>query len=133
MTEAGLKSDLVFHCPYWTTKAEETSKEIITSSLGVTAIFAAAGDLVAGVLKATRELGVVIPDDIAVVSFDDHPLYDCFSPGITAVSQPIDKLGEAAANQLFLLMEDKVPVEKRIILPTKLVIRESCGAKLNRA
>ena len=52
--------------------------------------------------------------NLALVSFDDHPLYEYFVPGITAVSQPINLLGEVAAEQLFLLMEGKVPDEKGI-------------------
>lgn len=129
MNEAGLNPDRIYYCPYWTEKAAQTAKEIICEKNRPTAIFAAAGDLVTGVLKAIREEGLLIPDDIALVSFDDHPLYEYFSPRITAVSQPIDQLGEVAVNQLFLLLEGKTPEEKSKILPTEIVIRESCGSR----
>lgn len=128
MGEAGLNADRIYYCPYWTEQAIQISKQIVQAKDRVTAVFAAAGDLVIGVLKSVREEGLRIPDDLALVSFDDHPLYDFFSPGITTVRQPIDQLGEAAVTQLFKLMEEKT-VEQNIILPTTIVVRESCGNK----
>lgn len=127
MNEAGLNSAHIYHCQYWTEKAAQICKEIIQKKSGITAIFAAAGDLVAGVLKVIKEEKIRIPDDLALASFDDHPLYEYFSPGITAVSQPINLLGEAAVDQLFILMEGQAPKEKSIILPTEIIIRGSCG------
>lgn len=129
MAEAGLDPSRVFHCPYWTRRATEISREIIRGPEGVTAIFAAAGDLVTGVLQAVRAEKLRIPADLALAAFDDHPLYEYFSPAITAVSQPTGLLGEAAAKQLFQLMEGKIPAAKGEILPTALIIRESCGGR----
>ncbi len=129
MHEAGLNTEDIYHCPYWTEKAADICKAIIHQKSGITAIFAAAGDLVAGVLKVVKEEKVRIPDDLALASFDDHPLYEYFVPGITAVSQPINSLGEVAAAQLFQLMEGRIPAEKNIILPTEIIIRGSCGAR----
>ncbi|TCL73328.1 LacI family transcriptional regulator [Hydrogenispora ethanolica] len=127
MAAAGLDPGLVYHCPYWTLRAGEISREIIRSGIGVTAIFAAAGDLVTGVLQAAREEGLRLPEDLGVATFDDHPLYNYFAPAISAVRQPIAALGEAAAVQLFRLMHGEIPEEKGIVLPTELVIRASCG------
>jgi LacI family transcriptional regulator len=127
MHHAGLDSSHVFHCPYWTEQAVEVSREIIRSTHEITAIFAAAGDLVTAVWKAAREERARIPEDLAVVSFDDHPLFEYFSPPVTAVRQPITALGKAAAEQLFQLMEGKAPPQNEIILPTEIVLRQSCG------
>lgn len=126
MSAAGLNADRVYYCPYWTEQAIEVSGELMRAKDRVTAIFAAAGDLVVGVLRAAREKGLSIPEDLALVSFDDHPLYDYFSPRITAVSQPIDQLGRAAVTQLFKLMEGEAAAQS-IVLPTTIVVRESCG------
>jgi LacI family transcriptional regulator, galactose operon repressor len=129
MDSAGLNSAHVYYCPYWTERAFQISREIIHSNHGITAIFAAAGDLITGVLKVAKEEKLRVPEDLSIASFDDHPLYEYFSPAITAVCQPITLLGEAAVNQLFLLMEGKFPEEKGKILSTEIVIRESCGGK----
>jgi LacI family transcriptional regulator len=93
-----------------------------------TALFASAGDLVSVALRSVSELGLRIPDDVALASFDDHPLYEHFSPPLTAVSQPIHDLGEAAVELLFALMDGKDPRPRERILPTRLVMRASCGA-----
>jgi DNA-binding LacI/PurR family transcriptional regulator len=127
LNNAGLDSFHIFHCPYWTGQAVEISREIIRSAQGITAVYAAAGDLVTGVLKAAREERIRIPEDLAVVAFDDHPLFEYFSPAITAVCQPISTLGRTVAEQLFQLMEGKTPLQQEIILPTEIVIRQSCG------
>lgn len=129
MAGAGLDSSHVYYCPYWTERARQITREIVRGKTGITAVFAAAGDLIAAVLKVAKEERLRLPDDLSVVSFDDHPLYEYFSPAITAICQPTTLLGETVANQLFRLLEGKSPEEKEIILPTEIVIRESCGGK----
>lgn len=131
MSKAGLAPDHVFHCEYDSLIAKEKSKEILQANPQTTAFFAAAPGLVLGVLRAAYEMGYNIPDDLSLVSFDDHPFYGYLSPGITAVNQPIDELGKEAANQLFLLMDRKLPKEKGVIFPTKIIVRESCKAPKN--
>lgn len=129
MENAGLDFSNIYYCPYWNKRAMEISQKIIRDNTEITAIFAAAGDLLTGVMKAVKTEQIRIPDDLAVVSFDDHPLYEFLSPAITTIRQPITQLGETAANQLFLLMEGKIPDHKGKILPTEMIIRESCGSK----
>lgn len=129
MTEAGLNPERIYYCQYWTEEAAQICKEIIHNKSGITAVFAAAGDLVGGVLKVVKEEKMRMPDDLALASFDDHPLFELFEPGITAVSQPINLLGEAAVNQLFQLMDGKTPTEQGIIFETEIIVRGSCGAK----
>ncbi len=130
MAEADLDPKAIYYCSYWTEEAAQICREIIHQKSGITAVFAAAGDLVAGVLKVVKEEQIRIPDDLALASFDDHPFYEYFVPGITTVSQPINLLGEIATDQLFQLMEGKVPQEKNIILPTEIIVRGSCGASI---
>jgi LacI family transcriptional regulator len=128
MATAGLEPS-VHHCAYHT----ETAADLLRQLLGVqprpSALFVAAGDLVTAALRATRELGLAIPSDIALVAFDDHPFYEHFSPAITAVSQPIHDLGQQAVELLFAVMDGQEPVPAARVLPTKLVVRASCGSR----
>jgi DNA-binding LacI/PurR family transcriptional regulator len=128
MADAGLQAR-VEHCSYFSETAAESIKNLLSARGDTTALFAAAGDLVSVALRSARELGLSIPSDLALVSFDDHPYYEHFAPPITAVSQPIHDLGEAAADLLFALMEGKEPEPKGRILPTKIVERESCALR----
>jgi len=84
-----------------------------------------ANDLMAhGALGALRAAGRRVPDDVAVVGFDDIELARYTDPPLTTVRQPIVKLGRRLARQLLRLAAGE-EVEPALVLPTALVIRES--------
>jgi LacI family transcriptional regulator len=128
MSAAGL-APRVYHCNYHTEAATTCIRDLLAVHPRVTALFVAAGDLTTAALAATRELGVKVPSDLALVAFDDHPYYEYLEPPITAVSQPIPELGRAALDMLFTLMDGKEPETTGLVLPTRLVIRGSCRRK----
>ncbi len=100
-------------------------------SASPTAVFVASDMMAVGALKALRQAGLRVPDDIALVSFDDIPLASAIEPPLTTVRQPIERLGSIAVEVLLSLLEkahEKQATAQRIILPTELVIRASCGA-----
>ncbi len=102
--------------------------------LGVspTAIFVASDVMAVGVLKALRQEGVEVPGDIALTSFDDLPVATAVQPALTTVRQPIDDLGRTAVQLLLDLINrppDSTSVPQRLVLPTELVVRGSCGAR----
>ena len=86
-----------------------------------------------GALCALREQGVRVPEDMAVVGFDDIPLARFVSPPLTTISVDIAELGRRAFD-LFLeaasVREDEMPRPE--VVPTRLVIRESCGSHENQ-
>lgn len=96
-----------------------------------TAIFAASDIMAIGVLKALHQEGLKVPRDIALVSFDDLPIATAVEPALTAVRQPIGRLGALAVDVLLGLLDrppDSEAIANRIVLPTELIIRGSCGA-----
>ncbi|MCI0712141.1 MAG: LacI family transcriptional regulator [Chloroflexi bacterium] len=84
-----------------------------------------------GALHALHEAGVRVPEDVAVVSVDDLPTAVQVTPPLTTVHHPIEKKGEHAASILIDLIEGKVSKTQHVVLPTELIVRESCGAYLN--
>jgi LacI family transcriptional regulator len=100
-------------------------------SLSVTAIFAASDIMAVGALKVIREAGLQVPQDVALVGFDDVPVFSALQPALTTVRQPIEQMGSMAADLLLNLLQDPpnadAPAHK-IVLPARLVVRESCGA-----
>jgi DNA-binding LacI/PurR family transcriptional regulator len=128
MTAAGLEPT-VLHAAYHAETASKKIARLFEARPLPTALFVAAGDLVAAALRTASALGLTIPSDLALVVFDDHPYYQYISPAITAVSQPIHDLGQAAVDMLFTLMDGKEPEKSNRILPTKLIVRSSCGFK----
>jgi LacI family transcriptional regulator len=81
-----------------------------------------------GALRALRAAGLTVPNDVALAGFDDIPLAAAMTPALTTVRQPSAKLGQTAACLLldYLLNPPAEPTVQRVILPTELVIRESC-------
>jgi LacI family transcriptional regulator len=100
-----------------------------------TAVFVASDSMAIGALKALREAGRQVPHDIALVGYDDIPIASLVEPGLTTVRQPIERMGSMAAELLVTMLDSPTDEETsahRIILPTELVIRASCGSTLGR-
>ena len=94
------------------------------------AIFAASDAMALGALRLLHEVGISVPQQIAVVGFDDLPFASRSQPPLTTVRQPIFETGRQAAESLIACLMSQNPfICQQVILPTELVIRESCGAK----
>jgi LacI family transcriptional regulator len=91
------------------------------------AVFAASDMMAIGALKVMRAVGLRVPEDVALVGFDDIPLSALVDPPLTTVRQSISDLGYTAATLLFEELESEdSEAQQRLILPTELVIRSSC-------
>jgi LacI family transcriptional regulator len=93
------------------------------------AIFVASDMMAVGALKALRQAGQRVPQDISLVSFDDIPLASAIEPPLTTVRQPIRRMAALAVDTLLDLIEQRGSGPRRIVLPTELVVRESCSRK----
>jgi LacI family transcriptional regulator len=92
------------------------------------AVFAAADLMAVGAIRAAREAGLRVPEDVAVVGFDDIPIASSPDFKLTTVRQPIYEFGFKAVEVLIDLIENGIEPARRIIMDTELVIRDSCGA-----
>jgi LacI family transcriptional regulator len=93
-----------------------------------TALFASNDSMAIGALSALRDAGLRIPDDVALVGFDDVPVASYLTPALTSVHVGIDRLGVLAIHVLLDALARRGTHEtKQTILPTTLSIRESCG------
>ncbi len=79
-------------------------------------------------LGAIRDRGLVVPDDIAVVGFDDMPLAASADPPLTTVRQPINRTGALAVETLIDIVKTSPEPARHLVLPVELVIRASGGA-----
>jgi LacI family transcriptional regulator len=99
-------------------------------SFSPSAVFAANDVMAIGALKALRAAKLRVPQDIALVGFDDIPLSSVVEPELTTVRQPIERMGLVAVELLLDMIDnpsDDVS-SRKIILPTELVVRASCGS-----
>jgi LacI family transcriptional regulator len=87
------------------------------------AIFAASDNLAIGVMRALQDAGVRIPEDVAVIGFDDIPAAARTNPPLTTVRQPIPLVGATAAETLIDRVERPTDQPRRIVLPAELILR----------
>jgi LacI family transcriptional regulator len=80
-----------------------------------------------GVIFALRTGGLRVPEDLAITGFDDISLTRYFSPTLTTIRQSGRILGEVAIDALVAMLDDSRVTQRTIVLPTELIVRESCG------
>lgn len=94
-----------------------------------TAVFTANDEMAMGVVKAAKDHGLKVPEDLAVVGFDNISFSAIFEPALTTIAQPLFKMGQVSM-QLLLQQIQGVQVSKiQHILESELIIRDSCGGK----
>jgi len=109
--------------------AEMAVRQHITSSGAATALVVANNQMAIGTLRAIRDCGLSIPDDIAVVSFDDFEGADLLNPGLTAVRQDVDALASVAVRLLLRRIKNPDRKAQTVVTPTTFMHRGSCGCK----
>jgi LacI family transcriptional regulator len=91
------------------------------------AIVAANDEIAVGVLRAAGEVGLRVPEDVAVTGWDDIPVAGLVAPPLTTVAQPLRRLGATTAALLAERIDGGRAESRQVLLPTHLVIRRSCG------
>lgn len=92
------------------------------------ALFVASDTMALGALRALREAGVAVPEEVAVIGFDDLPQAAIANPPLTTVRQPIRRVGALAVETLLDILTHGPEPPRRLVLATQLIIRASCGA-----
>jgi LacI family transcriptional regulator len=92
------------------------------------AIFIASDMMAYGAMHALREANLRVPDDVAIVGFDDLPSSSKTVPPLSTIRQPVFQMGSKAVNVLINLIETGSISSQKVIMDTELIIRESCGA-----
>ena len=108
------------------TTARSSTLELLDEHPQIDAIFAGDDEAAIGALAALHGLGRRVPEDVALVGFDDQNLAQFLNPPLTTVNSPSQDVGQTAARNLLHLLWGE-PVDLLTLLPTELVIRKSCG------
>lgn len=96
------------------------------------ALFVACDLMAFGVIRALRESGLSVPENVEVAGFDDVPMATYFQPSLTTVHQPIERMGHLVAEELIKVIEGADVENMEIVLPHKIICREST-AKLKES
>ena len=107
-------------------------EQLLAKRTEFTAIFAATDEAAIGAIAALKDNHLRVPEDIAVVSIDNIELSSMVRPALTTVDIPKQALARLAIQSLQTQTAYPEETQVSIVLPTKLIVRESCGAKLAR-
>lgn len=106
-------------------------REFLKSGVPIEAVFAGNNVIAIGVVRAVQELGMRIPEDIALAAFDDFDLASALSPFLTVAKQPAYTMGMLAVEVLLQRIRGENIKERReIILRPEIIIRRSCGCSI---
>jgi LacI family transcriptional regulator len=107
-------------------------KKLLAGKKPFTALFAYNDIAAIGGIRAIQEEGLRIPHDISVVGFDDIQWAAFHTPSLTTVRQPLDRMGQIAAETLIRMIEHNGDRAAEIAIEPTLVVRESTGQAPNR-
>ncbi len=127
LEEAGVPIDptLVRHGDFFVGGGYDHGSDLLDLPEPPTAIFAGSDLQALGVLRAARERGLHVPDDLSVVGYDDLPVAAWIGPPLTTVRQPLQEMAATAARMVLDIARGEEPSNLRIDLATELVVRES--------
>jgi LacI family transcriptional regulator len=92
-----------------------------------TAVVVGNNSMTIGALQGVRDRGLTVPDDLALVSFDDFPWADVFHPRLTAMAQPTQLIGREAVRMTLARLADPGLPPRRVVMPPRFRHRDSCG------
>jgi DNA-binding LacI/PurR family transcriptional regulator len=135
---AGYKRALLAHGLNWDesqtvvvrTFTSEAGREgmlnLLDQRKDLTAVFAVTDDLAIGAIRGLFERGLMVPDNISVVGFDDLEITRYLVPSLTTIHQPVSEIGKKIVKVLHQLINGETDNNNRFIFSHKLVERESC-------
>ena len=123
MTAARLADDAVADGDFTTFGGVVAARTLLSRHPDLDAVFAASDLMARGVLSALAEQGRRVPEDVAVIGFDDSPAATSAEPHLTTVAQPSIRMGAAMADMLLGLLAGQQPESPACVLPTRLIRR----------
>ncbi|UYM26240.1 substrate-binding domain-containing protein [Streptomyces albus] len=104
---------------------EAAMRSLLEREPGLDAVFAASDVMAAYALVELRRQGRRVPDDVALIGFDDSVIARHSNPPLTSVRQPVEAIGRTMARILLTEIDDPGQPRQHVVLPTELVVRES--------
>lgn len=105
--------------------------QLLDTRIPFTAVLASNDESAYGAMRALLEAGRRLPEDIAIIGFDDRPESPLQKPALTSVHVPLFRMGYQAVALLLQQIIENEPLPELVKVPTRLMIRESCGCRQN--
>jgi len=125
--------DLVVESDFSIESGEAAAAALLDLPERPTAIFGFNDNVAIGALRAAEARGLIVPDDLSVVGFDDSEQSGLVTPALTTVRQPLAEMGRMAVSLLLRLLDHQRVEAMNIELATRLVVRESTAAPVTAA
>ncbi|MEJ1238046.1 LacI family DNA-binding transcriptional regulator [Chryseolinea sp. T2] len=125
MIAAGLNKYVIVGDEFSIRNGYKETKLLLQSKQRPTALFTLSNTIAMGSMKALREDNVSIPDDMSLVTFDDHPYLEYLSTPLTCVTQPTREICQLAVKHLFFMLGNKEIKSKQVLLRPELTYRKS--------
>ncbi|GGT10996.1 LacI family DNA-binding transcriptional regulator [Streptomyces atratus] len=127
VSAAGLGPDeqLIAPADFTEEGGAQAMRDLLARRPDVDAVFAASDVMAAGARQVLREAGRRIPDDVALIGFDDSAVARHMDPALTSVRQPIEEMGRTMARVLLQEIAGENQERPQIVLPTELIVRDS--------
>lgn len=101
------------------------TKLLLQQKIRPTAIFSLSNTIALGCMKAFKEESIHIPEDISLITFDDHPYLDYLATPLSCIAQPVSDISKIAVKFLFSKLENQEITTKQVLLKPKIKYRES--------
>lgn len=128
MWNAALRSDMVDGGELDRDAGEMAMGRLLALGHEVDAVFAASDAMAAGAMWALQVLGRRVPDDVAVIGFDDSPIASATQPPLSSVKQPVEEMGREMARLVLSMSAIRGQSSKQLVLSPELAVRESTVA-----
>lgn len=108
----------------------DNMKMLLEKNSSMSAVYVTSSKMTYGAIKAIKEKGLRIPEDIALIGFDVHDPSGLITPSITTILQPEENIGKSAAELILKKLKEKEQeYHQKIVHEPQILIRDSCGAK----
>lgn len=122
------RPELIVRGHYTSVGGESAIQALLDRGIAFDAVFTGDDEAATGVMAALRRANLRIPEDVAMIGFDDLPFAGYLNPPLTTVQAPVERAGFLAATKLLSILAGEIP-EIATRLPVELVIRQSCGCR----
>ncbi|MCL7747665.1 LacI family DNA-binding transcriptional regulator [Halalkalibacter alkaliphilus] len=127
LSEAGIKINpkWIFIDQHTIEDGKHVLRQILEMEDRPTAIFTGSDEVAGGIVIAAKEKGLTIPNDLAVIGFDDQPIAEILDPKLTTIRQPVDLMGEKSIEVMIEMLENPEMEIRNYDLPIELIVRQS--------
>lgn len=133
MEDAGLPvcEEWIFSKVYDLEDGKKVFQKIISMKNPPTAVFTGSDQVATGMIMEAKATGIKIPDEFAIIGFDDQPISRVIEPALTTIRQPIEEMGKTAVKTMIHALSEGnvILAKKEILLPFELIVRDSTALK----